>query len=612
MNPYLLGVDVGTTRTAAAVGRPGRAPEAVPLGERALDVPSVVYLGADGIVVGEAAERFAVTEPDRVAREFKRRVGDPTPIVAGGRGWTPEELCALMVRWVVDRVAEREGGPAERIAVTHPAAWGDHRRELVAGALLDQGVTATLLAEPQAAALHYATEERLHPGAIVAVYDLGGGTFDAAVVQRDASGFSLLGRPEGLEHLGGVDFDQAVFDHVAEGAPEAFAGLDDADPEVRAALAALRRECAEAKEALSVDTEVSVPVPLLGAGGKGASAGSVRLHRSEFEREIRSSVEETVVALRRAVASAGVTPEALAAVLLVGGSSRIPLVPQLVSQELGRPVAVDAEPKQAVAKGAVASLGVTGNGAMAVQGTGDFATPPTGTGRHPAEAPTAYAPLGADAPTTYAPGPEAPTAYADPYADPGHGGLYSAPNPEARTELLPTDAQQTRFAPPPPPPPGSLFDSYAEYETDRPKGRSPVLVVAAGGLAAALAVIGAVAFWPEGPSAGNASNRVDTSAVAPAPEAPVATLPPVAEETTATDTPTRRTPTTTRRVAPPTTPLAPVVPVEPTIPAEPTTTVPPPTTTTTTEVPPPGGGDNGGGGGGGNGGGGGGIVPPPA
>ncbi|GAA4556874.1 Hsp70 family protein [Pseudonocardia xishanensis] len=585
MNPYLLGVDVGTTRTAAAIGRPGGAPEAVPLGERAVDMPSVVYLGEDDILVGEAAERFATTEPERVAREFKRRVGDPTPIVAGGRGWSPEELCALLVRRVVDQVAAREGGPAERIAVTHPAAWGEHKRELFAGALLDQGVSVTLLAEPQAAALHYAANERLHPGAIVAVYDLGGGTFDAAVVQRDVTGFSLLGRPEGLEHLGGVDFDQAVFDHVAQGAPAAFETLDDTDPEIRGALAALRRECAEAKEALSADTEVSVRVPLPGAGG------SVRLHRSEFEREIRSSIEETVAALRRAVASAGVTPEALAAVLLVGGSSRIPLVPQLVSQELGRPVAVDAEPKQAVAKGAVAALGATRNGAMAVQGTGDFATPPTGTGRYPSEAPTAYAPLGAEAATTYAPGPEAPTAYADPYADPGYG-LFSGPNSDARTELLPTDEQQTRFAPAPPPPPGSLFDSYADYETDRPKGRSPILVVAAGGLVAALAVIGAVAFWPEGPSSGNAANRVDTSAIAPAPEAPVATLPPVAEETTEADAPIRRTPTTTRRVVPTTTPVVPVVPVEPTVPIEPTTvpattTPPPPTTTTTVVVPPP-------------------------
>jgi actin-like ATPase involved in cell morphogenesis len=587
MNPYLLGIDVGTTRTAAAVVRPGLPPEAVPLGERAVDVPSVVYVGEHETVVGEAAERHT-TEPERIVREFKRRLGDPTPIVAGGRSWRPEALCALTVRWVVDRVAAREGGPPSAVAVTHPASWGPHKRALVEGALAAEGVTATLLAEPQAAAVHYAAQERLHPGATVAVYDLGGGTFDAAVVRRDASGFSLLGRPEGIEHLGGIDFDEAVFEHVAEGAAAGFAGLDEADPEVLAAVADLRRECARAKEALSADTEVTVPVWLPGY------QGSVRLHRAEFEQEIRSSVEETVQALRRAVESAGITPEALAGVLLVGGSSRIPLVPQLVSQELGRPVVVDAEPKSAVAKGAAAFLGQSGNGAMAVQGTGEFT--PNGTGRWPAEeAPTAYAPVG-EAPTAYAPAGGA-------YADPTYG-LLSGPNAEARTETLPTDAQATRYTAPPPPP-GGMFDSYAEYEGGERKGRSPVLIVGAGGLVAAVAVIGAVAFWPQTASVGDASPRVNTSEIAtPAPEA---TLPPVAED--GTSAPTRRPVTSTpRSVVTTTTPVVPIVPPpgEPTIqPTTPPTT--PPTTTAvapTTTVPVPvGGGGTGGGAGGGTGGG---------
>jgi hypothetical protein len=115
-------------------------------------------------------------------------------------------------------------------------------------------------------------------------------------------------------------------------------------------VAQLRRECREAKEALSADTEVSIPVLLPGA------RGAVRLHRSEFEGLIRDRVEETVAALRRAVGSAGLAPEALSTVLLVGGSSRIPLVAQLVSEQLGRPVAVDADPKNAIAKGAALAV----------------------------------------------------------------------------------------------------------------------------------------------------------------------------------------------------------------------------------------------------------------
>jgi len=111
---YQLGIDVGTTYTAAAVcrsaGRYWVEPEVVTLGTRAATVPSVLFMASEGgIVVGEAAERRALTDPDRVVREFKRRIGDPTPIVVGGRSWAPEELSARLVRWVVDRVAEQIG-----------------------------------------------------------------------------------------------------------------------------------------------------------------------------------------------------------------------------------------------------------------------------------------------------------------------------------------------------------------------------------------------------------------------------------------------------------------------------------------------------------------------
>ncbi|MDN5747424.1 MAG: Hsp70 family protein, partial [Pseudonocardia sp.] len=349
---YLLGVDLGTTWTSAAIVRPGGLPgEVVDLGDRASAVPTVFYAGADGaVLVGEAAERRALTDPSRVVREFKRRVGDPTPLVVADVAWSPQELCAQLVRWVVDRVSEREGGPAARIAVTHPASWGPLKRDLLGAALATQGLAVSFLAEPQAAALQYASAERLEAGSTIAVYDLGGGTFDAAVVHKDAHGIGLVGRPEGLDRLGGVDFDQAVFDHVRENMPDAFVDLDDSDPAVLSAVAAVRRECSEAKEALSSDTEVSIPVLL--PGGR----GSVRLHRSEFEAMIRPRIEETVSALRRAVVSAALTSDQLSAVLLVGGSSRIPLVAQLVSELLGRPVAVDADPKNAVALGAALSL----------------------------------------------------------------------------------------------------------------------------------------------------------------------------------------------------------------------------------------------------------------
>ena len=232
---YLLGIDVGTTRTAPDVPHrrlAQRVRDRQP--RRPVQRRTVrAFVGDDGgVLVGEAAERRATSEPDHVVREFKRRIGDPTPVLVDGRPWAPEDLAARLVQWVVERVTQREGGPATHLAVTHPASWGAHKKDLLGAALHRHGLPVAFLAEPQAAALHYAAAERVEPGSTIAVYDFGGGTFDAAVVHKDAQGFSLLGRPEGVERLGGIDLDELVFEHVVEGLPEAFDGLDENDPAV--------------------------------------------------------------------------------------------------------------------------------------------------------------------------------------------------------------------------------------------------------------------------------------------------------------------------------------------------------------------------------------------
>jgi molecular chaperone DnaK len=203
------------------------------------------------------------------------------------------------------------------------------------------------LTEPQAAALHYASAERIAPDSTIAVYDLGGGTFDAAVLRKSATGgFEMLGVPDGVEQLGGIDFDDLVLSHVLAGIPQVGMDADMADPVVCSAISRLRRECTEAKEALSTDTEVTIPVLLPQVRTQ------VRLVRAEFEGMIRSTLDETIQSLRRAIESAGLTPAELSGVLLVGGSSRIPLVTQMISAELQHDVSVDTDPKGAVAMGA--------------------------------------------------------------------------------------------------------------------------------------------------------------------------------------------------------------------------------------------------------------------
>ena len=367
---YALGIDLGTTFTAAATWRDGRA-TVVPLGSRGGVIPSVVLLGTDGeIVTGEAAARRAMTEPERVAREFKRRLGDTTPVMLGGTPYPAEALVARLLRTVFDDVTAREGQPPAAVCVTYPANWGEFKTEVLRQAVhlagLDTALAGpggrqpkvTLISEPEAAAVCYARQQRTAPGSVVAVYDLGGGTFDATVLRKTADDFELLGHPEGIEHLGGVDFDAAVFGHVVQALGPAFDELDEDDPAALAAVARLRRDCTEAKEALSADTSTTIAVMLPNAGTE------IRLTRHELEQMIRPALADSVEALRRALTAAEVDVADLHSVLLVGGSSRIPLVGQLVAQELGRPVAVDAHPKHVVALGAAwaAGRGLTTSG----------------------------------------------------------------------------------------------------------------------------------------------------------------------------------------------------------------------------------------------------------
>ena len=359
---YGLGVDLGTTFTAAAVARDGRI-EMATLGDHTDAVPSVVLIRDDGTVLtGGVAERRAMTEPDRVARAVKRRFGDPMPVILGGAPHPATALIAYQLRNVVDVVSDREGGRPSMVTLTHPANWGPYKCELFAQVPRLAGLGEVhMLTEPEAAAAHYAHNERLDPGALVAVYDLGGGTFDATVLRTTEHGFDILGRPEGIEGLGGVDFDEAVFTHVDQTLDGAVSRLDPADPRATSAAIRLRHECVTAKETLSADTETTIPVLLP------ELQTEVRLTRGEFEKMIRPAVGATIASLRRALQSAQIDPSQLHTVLLVGGSSRIPMVAHLVSAELGRPTSVDTHPKHAIALGAAAvGADTTGVGAAAI------------------------------------------------------------------------------------------------------------------------------------------------------------------------------------------------------------------------------------------------------
>ncbi|MGH3692881.1 MAG: Hsp70 family protein [Pseudonocardiaceae bacterium] len=288
---YSLGIDIGTTFVAVAVAQASTT-AMVPLGPRSVVAPAAVWVRGDGtLAAGDAADLPAVSDPERICRHFMSRLGDPAPVVLGGRPYELTTVLGVLLHDVVQWVSETQGEPPDHIALTHPASWGPFRCALYGEAARQAGLgRPAMVTEPEAAVAHYTASQALDDGDTVAVYDLGGGTFNATVLRRQSGGMQILGKPERLERVGSGEFDR--FD--------------------------------------------------------------VSLARSDVETKARGPIESTLEALSRTLSSAQVQPAELSAVLLVGGSSQIPLVARMVSAELGRPVTVDSQPQYVVALGAAA------------------------------------------------------------------------------------------------------------------------------------------------------------------------------------------------------------------------------------------------------------------
>lgn len=349
---YSLGVDLGTTFVAAAVARPvGVA--MVPLGEQSVVAPAVVAVRPDGsVVTGDAAERRAVSQPALVARSVRRRLGDPEPVRLGDVSYPVTTLLAAQLRDVVARAADREGEPADRVVLAHPTTWSPARRGRFEEVAHAAGVEAPTLVTDAEAAVYHAAPGRLRTGGVLAVYDLGGGGFEATIVRTRPEGPEILGTPEGVDEFGGLDVDEAILSYVDDAVGGALARLDVDDARTAVALARLRHDCVLAKENLSLDTETVVPVFLPGRHFE------IKLNRTTFDQMLRSRVESTVDVLSRAARSAGLTAADVDAVLLIGGSTRIPLVMETVTREFGRPLLEGVHPVHAVALGAAALAAV--------------------------------------------------------------------------------------------------------------------------------------------------------------------------------------------------------------------------------------------------------------
>lgn len=340
----ICGIDLGTSHSLIGVVEAGF-PILLADEQGARLTPSVVYFPDEPAAfpqVGQAAQHQRRLHPEKVVASVKRFMGQRVEV--GPRRLSPEEISALILRKLKEDAEKALGTEVKRAVITVPAYFNDSQRAATrrAGELAGFEVE-RLLNEPTAAALAYGLdklEERSH----VAVYDLGGGTFDISILELRGGVFEVLATA-GDTRLGGDDLDAAVWEWVLERAP---AGLN---AEARARLAQAARE---ARHTLSTQDEVVIALPFW----DGKQSWEVTLTRAELERLARPILERTRGCCQRALTDAGLTPADLDRVILVGGATRMPLVRELVQDIFGREPDLSQHPDEAVALGATIQAGI--------------------------------------------------------------------------------------------------------------------------------------------------------------------------------------------------------------------------------------------------------------
>ncbi|OXM61685.1 Hsp70 family protein [Amycolatopsis vastitatis] len=348
----ILSVDLGTSNTVAVLSAHGRPPRVVEV-DGSANMPSAVFATEEGtIMVGRDAERRARLDPTRFEPNPKRRIDEQTLLLGTDVVPVADALAAILRRVLEETTRQLGGEQPDEVRLTHPAQWGQTRRNVLMSAarLAGMGPNILLVPEPVAAAAHFASfpGKSLAPGQALAVYDLGAGTFDVAVVGATQNGFTVLAE-DGLPDLGGLDVDQALMVHVgrevSHSDPQRWQRLlrpeSTADRRTRRAL---QEDVKAAKEALSRHPQTEVPMP--------EPFKDVLVTRGELEGLVRPAMLRSVELLSRTLRSSGLTPDRLAGIYLVGGSSRLPLVGTMIAEKLGVvPGSLD-QPETAVALGA--------------------------------------------------------------------------------------------------------------------------------------------------------------------------------------------------------------------------------------------------------------------
>ena len=351
----IIGIDLGTTNSCVSVMEGGEA-TVIPNAEGHRTTPSVVAFSKTGErMVGQVAKRQAVTNPDRTISSIKREMGSDYKVTIDGKKYTPQEISAMILQKLKADAEAYLGEPVTEAVITVPAYFTDAQRQATKDAGKIAGLDVKrIINEPTAAALAYGLDKETDQK--IMVYDLGGGTFDVSVLEIGDGVIEVLATA-GNNRLGGDDFDQCITNYLVEEFKKSD-GIDLSGD--RVAMQRLKEAAEKAKIELSGVTSTNINLPYITADATGPKHLDVTLTRAKFNELTAHLVEKTAGPVRQAMSDAGISASDLTKVLLVGGSSRIPAVQEMVKKLTGKEGFKGINPDECVADGAAIQGGVLG------------------------------------------------------------------------------------------------------------------------------------------------------------------------------------------------------------------------------------------------------------
>ena len=350
----IIGIDLGTTNSCVSVMEGGE-PVVIPNAEGNRTTPSVVaFLNNGERLVGQIAKRQAVTNPDHTIISIKRKMGTNDKVNIDGDSFTPQEISAMILQKLKTDAENYLGQKVTQAVITVPAYFSDSQRQATKDAGKIAGLEVLrIINEPTAAALAFGMDKEDQDQKIM-IYDLGGGTFDVSILDIGDGVFEVLAT-NGNTHLGGDDFDQRIIDYLVSEFKKSN-GIDLSTDKM--AMQRLKEAAEKAKIELSGMQQTQINLPFITADATGPKHLDVSLTRAKFEELIRDLVDATRIPVEQAMKDAGVTSADIHKVLLVGGSTRVPCVQEMVKKITGKEPDKGINPDECVAIGAAIQGGV--------------------------------------------------------------------------------------------------------------------------------------------------------------------------------------------------------------------------------------------------------------